>query len=46
MQIRSLCPIIHRAHYCDDEGGWEMPKIYTETDMKSNWSETEMSKIE
>jgi len=46
VQIRLLRPIIHRAHYYDDEGGWEMPQVYTETDMESNCSETEMFKIE
>jgi hypothetical protein len=45
MQIPLLHPIIPRAHYYDDEGGWEMPKIYTELCMKSNWSETEMFRI-
>jgi len=44
MRIPLLHPIVHRAHYYDD-GGWEMPKVYTETYMKSNWSETEMFKI-
>jgi len=43
MQIPLLCPMFHRAHFYDDEGGCEMSKVYTETDMKSNWSETEMS---
>ena len=44
VQIPLLPPIIHRAQYYD-EGGWEMPKVYTETDMESNRSETEMFKI-
>jgi hypothetical protein len=33
------------THYCNDEGGWEMPKVYTETYMKSNWSKTEVFKL-
>ena len=45
MQSPLLRPIIHRAHYYDDEGGWEIPKVYTETYMKSNWNETEMFKV-
>ena len=40
----SIAPIIHSAHFYD-KGGWEMSKVCTETDMKSNWSETEMFKI-
>ena len=45
MQIPLLRPIIHRARYYDVEGGWEMPKVYTENYMKSNWSKTEMFKL-
>ena len=45
MQSLLRHPIIHHAHYYDDEDGWEMPKVYTETYMESNWSETEMFKI-
>jgi hypothetical protein len=33
------------AHWYNDEGGWEIPKVCTDTYMKSNWSETEMFKI-
>jgi hypothetical protein len=32
------------SHYCSDEGGWEMPKVYTDSYMKSNWSKTEIFK--
>jgi hypothetical protein len=45
MQIPLVCPIMHHSHCYNDEGGWEMPKVYTETYMESNWSETEMFKI-
>jgi hypothetical protein len=33
------------AHGYNDEGGWEIPRVYTDTYMKSNWSETEICKI-
>jgi len=45
MQSPLLRPIIHHAHYYNDEGKWEMPKVYSQTYMKSNWSEIEMFKI-
>jgi hypothetical protein len=31
LSLHSTC-----AHYFDDEGGWEMPKVCTETYMKNN----------
>jgi hypothetical protein len=33
------------AHYYADEGGWEMSKVCTETYMKTDWSVTEIYKI-
>ena len=33
------------AHYFVDEGGWDIPKVCTETYMKNNWIVTEMFKI-
>jgi hypothetical protein len=45
MQGPLLCPIIQHLPTYDDKGTWEMPNVYTETYMKSNWSKTEFFKI-
>ena len=47
MQSQSIALSLHPpcAHYYDDEGWREMPKVCTETYMKSDWSVTEMFKI-